>query len=89
MIMSSITLNDLPRTTDLDRHAMSAVRGGHAWGSDVHVNLNVKQSLVQVQDVDLNVLNNNGSIGAGFIGPNVNLAAAQTGFNSAVIPKMF
>lgn len=87
--MSSITLNDLPCTTDLDQHAMSAVRGGHSWGGDVNVKLSVNQSLLQVQDVDLNVLNNNGSIGAGFTGPTVNLAAAQTGFNSAVIPKMF
>lgn len=87
--MSSITLSDLPCTTDLDQRAMSSVRGGHAWNSDVNVNLNINQSLVQVQDVDLNVLNNNGSIGPGFKGPTVNLAAAQTGFNSAVIPKMF
>lgn len=87
--MSSITLSDLPRITELDQRAMSTMRGGHAWGSDVHVNLNINQSLVQVQDVDLNVLNNNGSIGAGFTGPTVNLAATQTGFNSAVIPKMF
>jgi hypothetical protein len=89
MTMSSITLNDLPCTTDLDQRAMSSVRGGHSWGSDVNVNLNINQSLIQVQDVDLNVLNNNGSIGAGFTGPTVNLAATQTGFNSAVIPKMF
>jgi hypothetical protein len=89
MNMSSITLSDLPRTTELDQRAMSAVRGGHSWGGDVNVNLTVNQSLVQVQDVDLNVLNNNGSIGAGFTGPTVNLAATQTGFNSAVIPKMF
>lgn len=87
--MSSITLRDLPRTAELDHCAMSAVRGGHSWGGDVKVNLNVEQSLVQVQDVDLNVLNNNGSIGAQFKGPTVNLAATQTGFNSAVIPKMF
>ncbi len=87
--MSAITLSDLPCTTDLNQRAMSSVRGGHAWGSDVNVNLNINQSLVQVQNVDLNVLNNNGSIGAGFKGPTVNLAAAQTGFNSAVIPKMF
>lgn len=87
--MSSITLSDLPCATRLDHRAMSSVRGGHAWGSDVKVNLNINQSLVQVQDVNLNVLNNNGSIGAGFTGPTVNLAATQTGFNSAVIPKMF
>ncbi len=88
--MSSISLNDLPCSTDLDARAMSAVHGGHmAWGSDVNVNLNVNQSLIQVQDVDVNVLNNNGTIGAGFSGPHVDLAVAQTGFNNAVIPKMF
>jgi hypothetical protein len=87
--MKTILIKDLDRNELLDAKAMSAVRGGHSWGRDVSVNLNVNQSLVQVQDVDLNVLNNNGVIGAGFTGPTVNLAAAQTGFNSAVIPKMF
>ena len=87
--MSSITLRDLPRTTELDQRAMSAVRGGHSWGGDVQRQPERQPEPVQVQDVDLNVLNNNGSIGAGFTGPTVNLAATQTGFNNAVIPKLF
>lgn len=88
--MSSITLHDLSCSTDLDARAMSEVHGGHmAWGSDVNVNLSVNQSLIQVQDVDVNVLNNNGTIGAGFKAPDLSLAVAQTGFNSAVIPKLF
>jgi hypothetical protein len=87
--MSTITLNDLPCANALDERAMSAVRGGHSWDGDVNVNLNINQSLLQIQDVDLNVMNNNRAIGAGVTGPTVNLAPTQFGFNSAVIPKMF
>lgn len=87
--MSSIMIRDLKSSTELDAHAMSNVRGGFAWGADVNVNLNVNQKLAQFQDVQLNVLNNNGVIGAGFVGPNVNLDVAQKGSNSAVLPKFF
>jgi hypothetical protein len=84
--MSSIMISDLRNSTELDSHAMSAVRGGFAWGSDVKVNLNVDQKIVQFQDVQAYVLNNNGLIGAGFVGPSLNLDVAQKASNSAVVP---
>ena len=85
--MSSIMIRDLKNSTELDARAMSAVRGGFAWGADVNVNLNVNQQIAQFQDVQLNVLNNNQVIGAGFVGPNVSLDVTQKGGNSAVLSK--
>lgn len=85
--MSSIMISDLRNSTELDLRAMSAVRGGFAWGADVNINLNVDQKIVQFQDVQANVLNNNGVIGAGFVGPSLSLDVAQKASNSAVVPK--
>ena len=63
---------------------MTAVRGGYAFGKDVNVNVNVNQQLAQFQQIGVNVLNNNGVIGAGFVGPNIDVAAAMKGENKAV-----
>jgi hypothetical protein len=63
---------------------MTAVRGGYAFGKDVNVNVNVNQQLAQFQQIGVNVLNNNGVIGAGFVGPNIDVAAAMRGENRAV-----
>lgn len=85
--MPSITISDLSHSTELDQHAMGEVRGGHAFGPDVKVNLNVNQQIVQLQDIGVNVLNNNGTIGAGFIGPNIDFSASLRAQNTAVFPK--
>lgn len=86
--MSHITISDLPSSTELDRHEMSAVSGGHSWGSpNVKVTLNVNQQINQSQDIDVNVLNNNGTIGAGFVGPRFSLAATQKAANTLVLPS--
>ena len=88
--MSPITISDLPSSTSLDRDAMSSVRGGHAWGSpNVNVTLNVHQQIAQAQDIDVRVLNNNGTIGAGFTGPRISLAPTQKAVNNAILPKFF
>lgn len=88
--MSHITISDLPSSTDLHHEQMSTVRGGHSWGSpNVNVNLNINQQIAQVQDIDVNVLNNNGTIGADFTGPHISLAATQTAANNAILPKFF
>jgi hypothetical protein len=84
--MPSIAIRDLSRTTELDHHAMGAVRGGFAF-ADATINLNVNQQIFQVQDIDLNVLNNNGSIGAGFVGPHIDLDVLQKAENKAFFPK--
>jgi hypothetical protein len=85
--MPSIIIRDLERSTELDKHAMCAVRGGFAFKPDAHVNLNVSQQIFQVQQVDVNVLNNNGSIGAGFVGPKIDLDVMLKASNNASIPK--
>jgi hypothetical protein len=82
--MSSIAIHDLAHSAALDGHSMAAVRGGYAFGKDVNVNVNVNQQLAQFQQIGVNVLNNNGVIGAGFVGPNIDVAAAMRGENKAV-----
>jgi hypothetical protein len=82
--MSSIAIHDLAHSAALDDRSMTAVRGGYAFGKDVNVNVNVNQQLAQFQQIGVNVLNNNGVIGAGFVGPNIDVAAAMRGENKAV-----
>ena len=74
--MSSIVIQDLAHNAALDNRAMSAVRGGNAFGKDINVNVNVNQQIGQFQQIGINVLNNNGVIGSGFTGPDIDLAAA-------------
>jgi hypothetical protein len=83
--MSSIAIHDLSHRNELDHQSMSAVQGGSAFGKDVNVTLNVNQQLAQFQQIDVNVLNNNGVIGAGFVGPDIDVAAALKGMNKVVI----
>jgi len=80
----SIAIHDLAHSAAIDDRAMTAVRGGYAFGKDVNVNVNVNQQLAQFQQIGVNVLNNNGVIGAGFVGPNIDVAAAMRGENRAV-----
>jgi hypothetical protein len=84
--MSSIQIHDLAHSAALDNQAMASVRGGFAGlGKDVNVNVNVNQQLAQFQQIGVNVLNNNGVIGAGFVGPDIRLAASLWAENRAVI----
>ena len=83
--MSSIAIHDLSHRNELDHQAMSAVEGGFAFGKDVNVNVNVNQQLAQFQQIGVNVLNNNGVIGAGFVGPDIDVAASLKGMNKVVI----
>jgi hypothetical protein len=75
--MSSIVIRDLARSTAMDSRAMSAVRGGTAFGPPINVNVAVNQQIGQFQQIGVNVLNNNSVIGAGFVGPDLKLAAAE------------
>ena len=84
--MSSIIIQDLARSRALDTHAMSAIRGGQAFGPNVNVNLNLDQRIGQVQDIKVSVLNNNGVIGAGFTAPDVTLSPLQWARNNAAVP---
>ncbi|HYC41929.1 MAG TPA: hypothetical protein VEB70_02950 [Noviherbaspirillum sp.] len=82
--MSSIMIHDLPRAAELDRKAMSAVRGGNSWlkglGPIANVNVGVSQNIAQFQNVEVNALNNIGVIGAGFVPPSLNVSPAQWGY---------
>lgn len=82
--MSSIVIKDLACSAALGQRAMSAIRGGNAFGKDVNVNVNVNQQIAQFQQIGVNVLNNNGVIGAGFKGPDIDLAASLWARNNAV-----
>ena len=86
--MSSIAIRDLAHASELDRHTMSAVAGGSGFGGfgkDVNVNVNVNQQIGQFQQIGINVLNNNGVIGAGFKGPDIDVAAALWAENNVVV----
>lgn len=87
--MSSIAIADLAHASALDSHAMTAVRGGSGlggvFGKDVNVNVNVNQQIGQFQQIGINVLNNNGVIGAGFKGPDIDVAAALWAENNVVV----
>jgi hypothetical protein len=85
--MSSIMIGDLALNTSMDHRAMASVRGGGAFGPDVKVNVTLNQQIAQFQDIGVNVLNNNGSIGAGFSGPNISLSPEQWAKNEAVLPR--
>ncbi len=83
--MSSIIVKDLAHASELDGHAMSRVQGGFAFGKDVNVDVNVNQQIGQFQQIGINVLNNNGVIGAGFKGPDIDVAAALFAENKVLV----
>lgn len=85
--MSSLMIGDLAHSRSMDVRAMASVRGGGAFGPDVNVNVNLNQQIAQFQKIDVNVLNNNGSIGPGFVGPNISLSPEQWAKNEAVLPR--
>jgi hypothetical protein len=85
--MSTIKVCDLSHSTELTEQGMGEIRGGFKFAPNVNLNLNVNQQLIQVQDIDLNVLNNNGSIGAGFVGPHIDLDARLKAENKVILPK--
>ncbi len=83
--MSSIVIRDLGLSRELDPRAMSSVRGG--VGPSVNVNVNLDQKIGQFQDIQVNVLNNNGVIGAGFDSPALHMSPMQWAMNSDVTPQ--
>ena len=83
--MSSIAIKDLAHSAELDSQAMSSVRGGSAFGKDVNVNVKVDQQIGQFQQIGINVLNNNGVIGSGFTGPDIDVAAAFWAENKVLL----
>jgi hypothetical protein len=85
--MSSIQIRDLAHASRLDSRTMASVRGGTLGAPNVTVNIGIKQQIAQFQDIGVNVLNGNGVIGAGFVGPSIELNPAQWAKNEASLPK--
>jgi hypothetical protein len=85
--MSSIQIHDLAHARHLDRQTMASVRGGMLGAPNVNVNVTLNQQIAQFQDIGVNVLNNNGVIGAGFVGPSIELSPLQWAKNQASLPK--
>jgi len=85
----SIKIRDIAATTDLDHASMACVRGGNSWfaglGSLANVNIGVSQNLKQLQNVEVNTLNNVGSIGSNFALPMINVSPSQFGKLDATV----
>lgn len=68
--MSTIKIDNLAQSRELDRKTMAAVRGGNSWlqglGPVANVNVGITQNINQFQNVKVDALNNVGVIGAGF-----------------------
>jgi hypothetical protein len=83
--MSSIFIRDLSHSKELDHSAMSAIHGGTGTGydygkfADVNVNVGIVQNMVQLQQVDVNTLNNVGTIGPNFNAPKIDVSPKQMG----------
>jgi hypothetical protein len=83
--MSSLMIQDLSHSHELDHHAMSAVVGGTTGATsaaalaNVNVDVDVNQNLYQYQNVQVNALNNVGSIGPNFMAPSLMVAPEQMG----------
>ncbi len=86
--MSNVMIKDLAASRELDGAKMAARRGGmRSWAAEMgaagslgaiaNVNVAVNQSIVQLQDVEVNTLNNVGVIGAGFGPLKLNVSPKQ------------
>lgn len=80
--MSTMTISDLPQDQTLDRQAMATVRGGsNSWlqglGPIANVNVGVNQNINQLQAVNVNTLNDVGSIGPNFGPLRIDVAPKQ------------
>lgn len=70
--MTTLSIHDLAQRRELDHQALAAVRGGRSFtpslgmGPLANVNVEVNQNIAQLQDIQVNALNNVGSIGPGF-----------------------
>ena len=87
--MSSLTIANLERSTDLDRKAMSAVRGGAGFGSpdvQVYVPININQTNNLAQTTS--VLNNSvvGVGGSALSG--INVSPELWAANAVSLPNM-
>lgn len=68
---------------------MSAVSGGQSYGygpyANVNVNVGIVQNIAQLQNVEVNTLDNVGSIGANFVAPHTDVKPKQIGHLNASV----
>ena len=87
--MSSIMIQDLPHSRELDRHAMLDVHGGNSSlasaGAYANVNVDVNQNIIQYQNVQVNAFNNV-RLGGADLGPlRLNVSPSQYANTGAVV----
>ncbi|GJG96487.1 hypothetical protein [Cupriavidus pauculus] len=89
--MSSIIVRDLAVSKDLDQQSLRAIRGGADWlgkiaatGPLANVNVNINQSVQQLQQVNVAAFNNNKIVGVDLGNLALNIKPTQWGGNLAV-----
>jgi len=88
--MSSIIVRDLAASKELDRKSLCAIRGGADWfgkiaASGPLVNVNINQSVQQLQQVNVAAFNNNKIVGVDLGNLALNVSPKQWGGNLAVV----
>lgn len=92
--MSTIVVRDLALSKELDSSALATVRGGSAWldrvgvgatGPLANVNININQSVQQLQQINVAALNNNGVIGSSLGRVKISVDPSQWGGNWAAV----
>ena len=87
--MSSILVRDLAVSKDLDQQSLCAIRGGTDWFGKIAaagplVNVNINQSVQQLQQVNVAAFNNNKIVGVDLGNLSLNVKPTQWGGNLAV-----
>ncbi|MCA3183300.1 MULTISPECIES: hypothetical protein [unclassified Cupriavidus] len=87
--MSSIIVRDLAVSKDLDQQSLCAIRGGADWFGKIAaagplVNININQSVQQLQQVNVAAFNDNKIVGVDLGKLALNIKPTQWGGNLAV-----
>ena len=87
--MSSIIVRDLAVSKELDHQSLCAIRGGTDWFGKIAaagplVNININQSVQQLQQVNVAAFNNNKIVGVDLGNLALNVKPTQWGGNLAV-----
>ena len=88
--MSSLIVRDLAASQDLDRKSLCAIRGGTDWFGKIAaagplVNININQSVQQLQQVNVAAFNDNKIVGVDLGKVALNIKPTQWGGNLAAV----
>ena len=88
--MSSLIVRDLAASKDLDRKSLCAIRGGTDWFGKIAaagplVNININQSVQQLQQVNVAAFNDNKIVGVDLGKVALNIKPTQWGGNLAAV----